>query len=334
MSLLEEVRILEAYERIILRDDVRRELNEIFKLKPEAAKEKAKQKLKQLSDDIKKAIEKHGEDSKTVLYLRAKKKQFAHAMGESDEMCPEGEVWDEQLLDCVTKTPEQPEVLKTEQEEECPEGQQWCPVQKKCVEPGRVQARMGLGPGRARGRMAEDEQCPEGQIWDDVQEKCVEPGKDLKMADEGLAIPKGASVETIANFLQKEFGISKARAMKQAKEYKEKIKTKGFHHFESEELSEAQMKKKYGGKDLKFRFHYGMDLSELINLVRHKVFEELTRPGIPTDPKNKTHYNKVFTSVMNEVQWQLDNRTQVALKDIRKVLPEIVIDALTIPEVK
>jgi len=326
MSLLEEVRILEAYERILLRDDVRRELNEIFKLKPEAAKEKAKQKLKQLSDDIKRAIEKHGEDSKTVLYLRAKKKQFAHAMGEAEEVCPEGMVWDEQLLDCVTETPEQPEVLKTEQEEECPEGQQWCPIQKKCVEPARVQARMGLGPGRARGKMAEDQQCPEGQIWDDVQEKCVEPGKDLKMADEGLAIHKKASVEDIASFLMKEFGISKARAMKQAKEYHTKI--------HEGELSEAQMKKKYGGFPLKHRLHFGMDVSELINLVRHKTFEELTKPGIPVDPKNKTQYNKVWQSVMNEIQIQFQLREKAAMNDIRKILPEIIIDSLTLPGVK
>lgn len=82
MSLLEEVRIAEAYERILERE----EINEILKLKPEAAKAKATQKLKQMADDIKRAIERHGEDSKTVMYLRAKKKrmqqQLAHAMGE------------------------------------------------------------------------------------------------------------------------------------------------------------------------------------------------------------------------------------------------------------
>ena len=305
MSLLDEVRIVEAYERMLIRE----ELDEIFKLKPEAAKEAAKKKMKQISDEIKKAIEKHGEDSKVVQYLRAKKKnmhqQLAHAMGES----------------------------VSEEEMDCPEGQQWCPVQKKCVEPGRVQARVGLGHGRASGKLAEEE-CPDGQVWDEAQEKCVEPEEDLEMADEGLAIPKGATVETIANFLQKEFGISKARAMKQAKEYKKKGKEKGFHHFESEELSEAQFKKKYGGKNLKYRFHYGMDLSELINLVKHMAFENITRKGLVADPRNQTQYNNIFTSVLGEVQMQLKMREEVAIKEIKKILPEIVTDALTFPEVK
>jgi virulence-associated protein VapD len=329
MSLLEEVRIAEAYERILIRE----ELNEIFKMKPEAAKERAKEKLKQISADIKRAIDKHGEDSKTVQYLRAKKKtmhkELAHVMGEDAETCPEGQVWDEVLLECVTATPEQPEVLQTEEEMDCPEGQKWCPIQKKCVEPAKVGS---MGPGRARGRMAEEESCLDGQVWDEAQGKCVEPDKKLKMADEALAIRKGASVETIANFLMKEFDISKKKAIEQAKEYYKKTQTKGFHNMR-ESLDEAKFKKKYGGRDLKYKLHFGMDLSELINLVRHKTFEELTRPGIPLDPKNKTHYNKVFTSVMNEIQLQFKQREEVALKDIRKILPEIIIDSLTLGEI-
>jgi hypothetical protein len=265
MSLLDEVRIVEAYERMLIRE----ELDEIFKLKPEAGKKAAKKKMKQISDEIKRAIEKHGEDSKVVQYLRSKKKnmhqQLAHAMGESEE-----------------------------------------------------------------------ETCPEGQKWDAVQEKCIEPGKELEMADEALAIPKGATVETIANFLQKEFNISKAKAMKQAKEYKEKGKEKGFHRFEGEELSEGQFKKKYGGKNLKYRFHYGMDLSELINLVKHITFEKITKPNNmgPADPNNRTQFDFVYTGVIQEVENQFRIRAGVAMKEIKQVLPEIVKDALTLPEVK
>lgn len=63
------------------------EINEIFRLKKEEAAKKAKAKIKAVADDIQRAIKRHGEDSKTVQYLRAKKKrmqqQFAHAMGES-----------------------------------------------------------------------------------------------------------------------------------------------------------------------------------------------------------------------------------------------------------
>ena len=298
MSLLDEVRIVEAYERMLIRE----ELDEIFKLKPEAAKEAAKKKMKQISDEIKKAIEKHGEESKVVLYLRAKKqnmqKQLAHAMGESI----------------------------SEEEMDCPEGQQWCPVQKKCVEPGRVQARVGLGHGRASGKLAEDE-CPDGQVWDEAQEKCVEPGKELEMADEGLAIPKGATIETIANFLQKEFGISKARAMKQAKEYKEKGKEKGFHRFESEEMSEAKMKKSYGGMKLKSDIHYGMTLDGLIRLVQNTVFNELTRKSIPLDTQ---HYNRIFKTVMSELSQIFKNQEEDARLKIAKLLPEIITDALTL----
>lgn len=57
-------------------------LSEILRLKPEFAKEKAKKALKQIRDDIARAIEKHGEDSKVVQYLRAKKKKLAMAEAE------------------------------------------------------------------------------------------------------------------------------------------------------------------------------------------------------------------------------------------------------------
>lgn len=98
---------------------------------------------------------------------------------------------------------------------------------------------------------------------------------------------------------------------------------------EEKEINEAT-KKKYGGKNLKYRFHYGMDLSELINLVKHKVFENVTKRGLAPDPDNNTQYNNIFTSVINEVQDQLRTREKVALKEIKKVLPEIITDALTL----
>ena len=160
------------------------DISEFLKLKPEFAKKKAAENLKRIADDIKDAIKKHGEDSKVVLYLRAKKKRMAGAMAEA--------------------------------------------------------------------------------------------------------------------------------------------------------LDEAQMKKAYGGVKLKERMHYGMDLSELINLVRHITFEEITRPKNigPADPKNQTQYNKVFTGVMKEVETQFKTREAVSLKTIKKILPEIVTDSLTTPKVK
>ncbi len=160
-------------------DEEDEDISEILSLKPEHAKKKAQEKLKRIADDIKDAIKKHGEESKVVLYLRAKKKRLAGAMAEA--------------------------------------------------------------------------------------------------------------------------------------------------------LDEAVMKKSYGGRNLKHRLHFGMDVSELINLVRHITFEELTRKSIPLD---KTHYNKVFTGVMKEIQTQFKSREEVALKEIKKILPEIVTDALTLPKVK
>lgn len=64
-------------------DEEDEDISEILRLKPEHAKKKAQEKLKQIAGEITKAIEKHGEESKVVLYLRAKKKKLAGAMAES-----------------------------------------------------------------------------------------------------------------------------------------------------------------------------------------------------------------------------------------------------------
>lgn len=88
---------MNVYEKIRDYLGEEEEINEIFRLKKEEAAKKAKAKIKAVADDIQRAIKKHGEDSKTVMFLRAKKKrmqgQVAHAMGESQLDEAKGKDW-------------------------------------------------------------------------------------------------------------------------------------------------------------------------------------------------------------------------------------------------
>lgn len=86
---------IKCEEKLSEDQEIEELLIEILRLKPEFAKKKAQEKMKRIVDDIKRAIEKFGEDSKVVLSLRAKKKRMAHAMAESlDEAVPKGKAVD------------------------------------------------------------------------------------------------------------------------------------------------------------------------------------------------------------------------------------------------